>query len=49
MEEDWGIRDPEPVLRLKTFAMVLPVEFELEIGGAVGFLTAKLFTSSSGI
>lgn len=38
MEEDWGIRDPEHVLRLKTFAMALPVEFGTEIGGAVGFL-----------
>lgn len=37
------------MLRLRTFAIVLPVELEIEIGGAVGFLIVKLFTSSSGI
>lgn len=37
------------MLRLRTFAIVLPVEFEIEIGGAVGFLTVKLFIFSSGI
>lgn len=49
MEEDWGIKDPESVLRLRTFAIVLPVTFEIEIGGAVGFLTVKLFISSTSI
>lgn len=49
MEEDWGIRDPESVLRLRIFSIVLSVEFEVEIGEAVGFLTVKLFTSSSDI
>lgn len=47
MEEDWGIKDPESVLRLRTFAIVLSVTFEIEIGGAVGFLTVKLFISST--
>lgn len=49
MEEDWGISDPESVLKLRTFAIVLPVAFEIEVGGAVGFLTVKLFISSRGI
>lgn len=44
MEEDWGIRDPEHELRLKTFAMALPVEFGIETGGAVGFLSMKLYS-----
>lgn len=44
MEEDRGIRDPEYVLRIKTFAMALAVEFRIEIGGAEGFLTRKLYS-----